>query len=86
MTKKIIFKTAHGDIRCCVLDPTKDYTSQLEQVFGIIKGHGFSIELHPKEIQLRDYFAGETRASFPIIAIEDSSLPVCLEQVKEEGE
>ncbi len=81
MNKKILYKTEHGDVRYCVIDPTKDYTPQLEQVFGITKGHGFSIEMHEKRIELRDYFAGETRASFPIIAMEDCDLPVCLEQV-----
>lgn len=84
MNKKLVYKTPHGDIRYCVLDSAKDYKSQLEQVFGIIKGQGFSIELHEKNIELRDYFAGETRASFPIIAIEDCDLPVCLEQIKME--
>ncbi len=81
MNKKIVYKTEHGDVRYCVVDPEKDYKSQLEQVFGITPGYGFSIELKEKEIQLRDYFAGETRASFLIISIEDSDLPVTLEQI-----
>lgn len=81
MNKKIIYKPEHGHIRYCVLDTNKDYKPQLEQVFGVRQGCGFSIELHEKEIELRDYFAGETRASFPIIAMEDCDLPVCLEQV-----
>ena len=82
MNKKIVYKTQFNEERYCVLDPTKDYTPQLQQVFGITPGRGFSIEMNEKEIELRDYFAGETRASFEIIAIEDSDLPVCLEQVK----
>ena len=39
-------------------------------------------KMDEKEIRLRDYFAGETRASFPIIAMEECQLPVILEQVK----
>ncbi len=84
MNKKIIYKTEHGDIRYCIIDPDKDSKLQLEQVFGITPGHGFSIEMDEKEIRLRDYFAGETRASFPIIAMEDSDLVVCLEQMNME--
>lgn len=86
MNKKIIFKTALGDIRYCVLDTATDCISQMEKVFGVEKGYGFSIEMDEKEIRLKDYFAGETRTSFPIVAMEDSSLPVCLEQVREERE
>ena len=82
MNKKLVYKTEHGDVRYCILDPTIDYIPQLEQVFGIKKGYGFSVEMGEKEIRLRDYFAGETRASFPIITMEDTELPVCLEQVK----
>lgn len=82
MNKKLIYKTAHGEVRYCVIDPAKDYKSQLEQVFGVMKGHGFSVELHEKGIELRDYFAGETRASFPVVSIEDTDLSVCLEQMK----
>lgn len=81
MNKKIVYKTEHGDVRYCVLDSGKDYKSQLEQVFGITPGYGFSIEMHEKEIEIRDYFAGETRSSFLIVSIEDSNLPVVLEQV-----
>ncbi|MBE5933666.1 MAG: hypothetical protein E7263_09645 [Lachnospiraceae bacterium] len=86
MNKKLVYKTPHGDIRYCVLDSMKEYKPQLEQVFGVTEGYGFSIELHEKKIELRDYFAGETRASFQIIAMEDCDLSVCLEQLKMEQE
>ena len=84
MNKKIIYKTEHGDVRYCVINPNENLKPQLGQVFGITPGHGFSIEMNEKEITLRDYFAGETRASFPIIDMEDSDLPVCLEQMNME--
>ena len=54
MNKKIIYKTEHGDIRYCIIDPDKDSKLQLEQVFGITPGHGFSIEMDEKEIRLRE--------------------------------
>ena len=53
MNKKIIFKTALGDIRYCVLDTATDCISQMEKVFGVEKGYGFSIEMDEKEIRLR---------------------------------
>lgn len=82
MKKKIVFRNQWNEDRYCVLEPAEDYTPQLEKVFGITKGYGMSVDMYEDKILIRDYFAGDTRAEFQIIAMEDSDLPVCLEQVK----
>ena len=81
MNKKIVYKTEHGNIRYCVIDPKEDSKLQLEQVFGITPGYGYTVEMNENEIRIVDYFAGDTRAYFSIISIEECQLPVILEQV-----
>jgi hypothetical protein len=84
MNKKLVFKNQLGDVRYVVLAETNDYTSQLEETFGISKGYGFSVDMTEKAIQIRDYFAGETRAEFEILSFEDCDLPVNLNQISVE--
>lgn len=60
----------------CVLEKTADYTEQFEQVFSVQKGYGFSVECYTDKVELRDYFAGETRATFKILKTEDTDQAV----------
>ena len=84
MNKKLVFKNQLGDVRYVVLAQEKDYTPQLEEVFAISKGYGFSVDMTEKAILIKDYFAGETRAKFEIISFEDCELPVNLNQISVE--
>lgn len=63
----------------CVLEKRSDYTEQFEQVFTVRKGYGFSVECYTDRVELRDYFAGETRATFRILKMEDTEAPLSLQ-------
>ena len=76
MNKKMVVKNALGKVVYCVLSSEEDYEEQLKEVFGIVPGQGFTIEIWGKEIRYIDYFHGETRAKFDILSMEDTELPV----------
>ena len=50
----------------------KKIKEQLEEVFTIRPGYGFSVEYTEECIKIVDYFHGETRAVFEIISVEDT--------------
>ena len=78
MNIKLTVKNALGKIVYCVISPTEDREKQLSEVVGCEPGRGFSISLKEKAIDLVDYFAGETRATFEILSEEETDLPVAL--------
>ena len=61
---------------CCILQKASDYTEQFEKVWDVKKGYGFSVECYADRVELRDYFAGETRATFRIMSMEETDEPV----------
>lgn len=78
MNIKLTVKNALGKIVYCVISSTEDREKQLAEVMGCEPGRGFSIQLKEKAIDLVDYFAGETRATFEILSEEETDLPVAL--------
>jgi len=72
MNKRLIAKNAFGKTVYCVLSSTEDYKEQIEKVFNIERGRGFSIDLTDTEIKLVDYFHGDTVATFDILSLEDT--------------
>ncbi len=73
MNKKLVFKNNLGKVVYCVLNTTDDMKSQLETIFAIQKGYGFTVDFDEKHIHIVDYFHGETRASFDVISFEDTN-------------
>ena len=67
----------------CVLNKAADYTAQWEQVFAIEKGYGFCVRCHTDSLDIYDYFAGETRATFRILSTEETDAPctLCLQKL-----
>lgn len=78
MNIKLTVKNAFDKLVYCVISSTEDREKQISEVMGCTPGRGFSIQLKEKEIDLVDYFAGETRATFYILAEEETDLPVAL--------
>ena len=76
MNRKYVVKNSDGELYSCVITPDQDETAQWETVFDIKKGYGFRIDLWKDRVDLVDYFHGETRASFPIVSVEDTEEPV----------
>lgn len=75
MEKHIRFTLENSDhVRSfCVLEEAPDYEAQFEKVFSIEKGYGFSIRLRGDLVDIYDYFAGEARATFHILAKEETT-------------
>lgn len=78
MNQKITVLDADHKERYCIISSQGTLQEQLKEVFSIRPGYGFTVEVSDKNIRLVDYFAGETRASFEIINIEECDLPVML--------
>lgn len=82
---KVILKNELNQIVYCIISKEKDQKEEFEKVLSVQKGYGFSVECYEDCIQLKDYFAGETRASFEIISKEDTSEEVRYYFTKIEG-
>lgn len=76
MNKKYILKNSEGLRFSCVLSPDRKEEEQWCEVFALSKGHGFSAERWGEVVRIRDYFAGEDRATFLIISEEETEAPV----------
>ena len=77
MNKKYIVKNDYEKLFYFVLSDKEDIKEQLEKVFNITKGQGFTLEYSETQIKLIDYFHWETRAEFEIVSIEDTDEDVC---------
>ena len=73
---RITLENGYGERFFCILEQAADYTAQFEAVFDIQKGYGFCVEWYTDKVELRDYFAGETRATFKILKTEDTDQAV----------
>ena len=82
MNKKLTVKTEHGNICYCVLDPDISFEIQLNELAGFSGDGGVTVRYYEDRIEFVDYFHAEVMACFPIISLEDTSLPVCLKWVK----
>ena len=80
MNKKYTVKNDYDRCSYFVLSAETNLQEQLEQVFSIRKGYGFSLEYDEKTIRIIDYFHGETRASFEIVNIEETNDEICYTQ------
>ncbi len=78
MNKKLTVINSSGVVVFCVLSSDEPYEDQLGTVLGLHPGQGFCASLEDKELVIRDYFAGETRASLEILRFEDTQEDVCL--------
>lgn len=86
MNRKLIFTNAHGKRVSCILSGERDELSQLEEIFGIRKGYGFSLDITKDKVRIVDYFHGETRAEFLILSAEDTAREPILQLSAEEEE
>ncbi len=86
MNRKLILKNKWNELIYCVLDPSKDFAEQLEEVFLTKRGMGYSVSLETERVLIRDYFHGENAGEFEIIAWEYTSedVSLCLNKIKEE--
>ncbi len=83
MNRKLVIKNSSGEIVYCVLRQEEPYEEQLEKVFSINSGCGFSVMLNKKSVVIRDYYAGENRAELEIISFKTTKLPQMLYWEKE---
>lgn len=83
---RITLENSDGERFFCVLEEAADYTDQMEQVFDIRKGYGFSIRCLADRIELYDYFAAEVRATFRVVKESPTEEAVCYHLQKEEQE
>ena len=81
---RITLENSDGHRFFCILEKAADYTGQFEEVFSVQKGYGFSVECYPDKVELRDYFAGETRATFRILKTEATEQAVSRQLQKTE--
>lgn len=81
---RITLENSDGQRFFCVLEKAADYTLQFEEVFAIQKGYGFSVECYEDRVELRDYFAGETRATFRILKTEATEQSIARQLQKTE--
>jgi len=72
MNKRLTLKNDLGKTVYCILSGENPPEKELEAVFDIKPGYGFSVSMDNHKVRLVDYFAGETRASFEIISMEDT--------------
>ncbi len=73
MNKKYILKKDTGEKVYCILDGEKNENDELEKVFGIEKGYGLTAEVFDGKVVVKNYYRGDNLASFPVIAIEDTT-------------
>lgn len=82
MNKRLTWKNDFNETVYCVLSSETDYEAQLETVFNIKKGYGFSVRFNGKTIKIVDYFHGDTRASFDVVSLEDTEEDVLYQITK----
>lgn len=73
MNKKYILEKDAGEKVYCILDGDKPVKDELQRVFGIEKGYGLTAELFADKVVVRNYYRGDNLASFPVLAIEDTT-------------
>lgn len=82
MNRELILQNDDGQRFFCVLDPQQSEEEQLMEVFAIHKGYGFTVEVWEDRVRIVDYFHGETRANFTVLARTATDEPVCLQLKK----
>ncbi|MBQ4612241.1 MAG: hypothetical protein IJB26_01685 [Clostridia bacterium] len=73
MNKKYILKNDEDQQVYCIIDGDKPVDDEFERVFGIEKGYGLSAELFGDKVLVKNYFRGDTMASFAVLAVEDTT-------------
>ena len=76
MNKKYVLKNPHGETVFCVIDGTQNADEEFKKVLNIESGHGFSVDVYEDEVRLVDYFHGDTRAKYEILAVTDTDTPL----------
>ncbi len=75
MNKKYVLKNPHGETVFCVVDGTQNAVAEFKRVLNVENGQGFSVDVYEYEVRLVDYFYGETRAKYEILAVTDTDAP-----------
>ena len=70
---RIILRNSFDEIVYCIISKDNNRKEEFEKVLSLRSGQGFCVECYQDCIELKDYFAGETRAIFKIIKEESSS-------------
>ena len=83
MNQKYTVKAPNGKTVFCILSSDTPKEEQLSTVFSL-HGGGVSVRYTDKEILVMDYFHDDPMASFPILSIEDTALPVSLKWCEEQ--
>lgn len=79
---RLVLKNDQDPEVYCIISKDADREAELEKVFSIQKGYGFSVRCYDTSIEIVDYFAGETRASFQVISQEDTTEEVLYQLIK----
>lgn len=77
MNKKIVFENNHGKKVYFILSDTVDLKTQLLETFSISAGHGLTVEMTEKQIEIVDYFHADTVARFEILSILETDQEPC---------
>lgn len=72
MNLYLTMRNEHNKKVYCIVSKNENLVSEMEKVFSITNGYGFSVECYKDKIKIIDYFHGETRASFAILSIEET--------------
>ena len=70
---RLVLKNDKDETVYCIISKEADRKTELEKVFSIKRGYGFTVEYYDTCIEIVDYFAGETRATFKILDQEDTT-------------
>ena len=73
MNLQYILQNDDGKKFRCILSAEKDQKDQWEAIFNIQKGYGFSVDPWIDRVDIVDYFHGETRATFRILSVEETT-------------
>ena len=82
---RITLRNSFDEIVYCIISKDNNRKEEFEKVLSLRSGQGFCVECYQNRIELKDYFAGETRVTFKIIKEEDSNEEVQYYFTKIEG-
>lgn len=68
----LTMRNEHNETVYCIISKNENMVLEMEKVFSITKGYGFSVDCYKDKIKIVDYFHGETRATFDILSIEET--------------
>ena len=80
----IELKNDYNQYFSCIISKTNSIEEEFEKVLSVRKGYGFSIRYSHNTIDLVDYFVQETRASYEIVKMEETSMQTSYQLTKKD--